>query len=310
MKNNIFAGSVKGLNIENLGGGRLGVEQAAAFIRDLIGRDAVLDQDHMVLMDKPEMDIPRTLFDTRVLKAGSNVDNETVSLADGLHDSDLEVDTVRLAAVEYRGRVPVSNKVIKYNIEKANFVDTVIEQVTDQANDDVAEKLWHSDKAITTAGDVLKLQDGWLKLAAKATIAEGLTGVALLQAVYAQFPTRYLKKLEGGKGVFYVTRTVYDKVVDDIAARETNLGDAKLTAEGAVFVKGIEVKHSYALNHADIAQAVVLTAKENLKYGIYEDIKIDTFVNFDANKTYFYPEIHVAAGLQIPEATLAFIDKI
>lgn len=310
MKKNIFAGSVKGLDMDSLGGGRLGVEQAAAFIRDMLGRDVVLSPEHLVLMDKPELDIPRTIFNTRVLRGGSNIDNDAVGLGDGSLDSDLEIDSVRLAAVMYHGRVPVTNKVIQYNIEKDGFQNTILEMVTDQANDDVAEKLWHSDTAIATPGDVLKLQDGWLKLAAKATISEGLTGVALLQAVYAQFPTRYLKKIEGGKGVFYVTRTVFDKVVDDIAKRETNLGDAKLTAEGQVFVKGIEVKHSYALNHADIAQAVVLTPIENLKYGIYEDIKINTFVNYDVNKTFFYPEVHIAAGIQVPDATLAFIDKI
>jgi len=169
--------------------------QLKRYIRMLQKKTVVLPEARQVIMDSNVMDIDQVGFAGRVLRPAA-------AEGSALSQSDWASPTFsqnKLTAVEAQGIVSITDKLMRRNIEKPGFENTLVDMIGERTGIDLEELGLSGDTG--SSDPYLAINDGWLKLARR-TVPE-VTDAAYDDASTPLFST----------GVGETTQDVlYDKV--------------------------------------------------------------------------------------------------
>ena len=140
-------------------------EQFDRFIEIVEQSTKILGRTRRIEMTSQQVNIDRTGFAGRVLRAGTTAAAAHRTLTDA-DSSKPAFFTNKLIAQELVAITGMNDKALRRNLEKGAFIDTLIAMFGRAVSRDLEEFSLRADTTITWAtDDVLSLTDGWLKLA-------------------------------------------------------------------------------------------------------------------------------------------------
>jgi len=131
------------------------------YVRMLQNRTVILPEARYMKMESDVVDIDRIGFGGRILRAAAT---EGEALAENQWATPT-TDQQKLTAVENQAIVSLTDKVLRRNIEKANFENTLLDMIGERAGLDLEELGIQGDT--DSADTFLATNDGWLKLAGR-----------------------------------------------------------------------------------------------------------------------------------------------
>lgn len=275
--------SIKAVTVSTLGSSVLQPEYFNQFVQEATQDLSILPEARLIPMDSDKVNIDRTGFGARVLQKVN--ENTEISSA-----SDPSFHQNQLVAEEFVAMAQLTDQSLRRNIEKANFEATLVSMLSQQAGVDWEEYAVFADSSLYTAPSVpvLHAGDGWIAKAdddqkiygtgagkAFDYSANGVTG--MFKEMVDTYPKKYFK--QPAQHRIYCGWTDFDGYRDELASRETGLGDAALSQALELNYKGIPVKYAPVLDSTDgvtaMTRPAILVNPNNLVYGILEDITIE-----------------------------------
>jgi len=250
-------------------GGYLNPIQANTFIRMMIDQPTLINEIRTVPMNAPQMEINKIGFSSRIL---TDAPSAGTALAANKR-SKPTTDKVSLNTKEVIAEVHIPYDVLEDNIERGNLEDTIMSLIAERAALDLEELLIYGD---TASGDTyLALLDGALKKASSHVVDwSGAGGTSISKAIFKAgikaMPNKYMRNRAAMR--FYVSPDVETEYADSLAARETTLGDGKITKWTPNYAYGVPVT-PVALMPND---KYLFTYPKNLIMGIQRQIMIET----------------------------------
>jgi hypothetical protein len=239
-------------------------QQADRFIRVATEEPNILNRSRRYIMNNPSRNIDR-------LEIGGDVLNLPANIA--------TVDTIptnytnTLNSYEVVGIVGVEDATVEENIERDNFMDTVLEIYGRAVGLNIEKWFLTAD---TNGSGIYQLTDGWLKRSANQLDGDGSPADFDPEDVEDMFdkmiqgtPKRYFGDL--AMWAFYTTWKIKDDYHNVLRARQTNLGDSSLVSMPRLFYKGIEVIYNSNMPTG----TAWLTKPDNTVYGLYRDIRLE-----------------------------------
>lgn len=287
-------------------GGLLGPEQSNAFIDLILDQPTILPQARVIRMAKPEVQIDRMGFDSRILRAARNGSTQTAE-DDGsngryVRKADRAAPTtsqITLTSKELIAEVRLPYEVLEDNIEGASMEAHVMRQIAERAALDLEEWfLW----ADTNSGDaMMALTDGIMK---KATshVADNLgAGVSpdLFENAMLALPQKYLRNLPQLRGFVSMANTL--RYRSKVAKRQTGYGDAALqSGDLPLAAYGLKIEGAPMLAADGIGSSGLMTFPKNLIWGIRREISVET--DKDIRSREYIIVLTLRAGIQIDDA--------
>lgn len=270
-------------------GGLLNPTQAKKFFTSTVNESVLKEAVRSIFMPSPTYIIDKMSVGTRV--AVPKVEATAPAGGDyvGLTTSKVEIITKAII-------VPweISSEFLEDNIEKENFEDSLMRDITAQLSNDLEELYLLGD---TLSGDAfLAMFDGWLKLMqtgghANVLAAATTLGKAVFSKLIKSLPTKYQR--DNKKLRFLVNTNQEQDYRYELTTRNTGLGDASLMGDQMIQVFGIQIVPVPAMP----AGTVVLTNYKNLIQGIHSNIKI--LKDEDIYKNVRQYAIHLRVGCEI-----------
>jgi len=152
--------AVKGtLDTTALGTAALNARQFSRYVRAMQYKTKVLPEARLIEMDAEKQDIDTIGFSGRIAKAPASEGSGPSSYSSPTFGKQ------QLSAVEVWADVKYTDKVLRRNIEKGNFEQTLLDLIGSQFGVDMEDLGINGD---TGSGDsFLALTDGWLKQAGR-----------------------------------------------------------------------------------------------------------------------------------------------
>ncbi|AEW58680.1 Phage-like protein (plasmid) [Bacillus cereus F837/76] len=202
-------------------GGLMNPEQADTFLRMVQSAPTILKDSRFVQMASDTRKIEKIGFGSRILRPGVE--------GTPLKDSDRSApttSTVTLNAKEVIAEVHITYDTLENNIEGNNLQNTIMQMIAERAALDIEELIINGDKS--SADTYLTLLDGLRKQATSHVIdhAAGAFSKDVFKKAYKAVPAKYLRNPKDWK--FYTSHGLEVEWKDQVAARQTNLGDFSL----------------------------------------------------------------------------------
>ena len=251
-------------------GGYLNPQQANEFIRKLVDQPTILRDLRVERMNSPVMEINKIGFSSRILRAAPA---SGTALASGDRAAPA-TEKVTLTTKEIIAEVPIPYDVLEDNIERGSLEDTIMDLITERAARDLEELIVLGDTG--SADSYLALFNGVLKLATSHVVDYTDSALAsvdrgLFKDMLKAMPSKYLR--DRARMAFYVSPNAEVEYADSIAARETVLGDSKVTRDyvgNSPF--GVPLKAAALMPDSQ----VLFTHPKNIILGIQRDVMIET----------------------------------
>ena len=263
-------------------GGLLNPEQSDRFLRKMIDAPTILNSVRYVPMRKPEMEINKIGFGSRILRAAnqgsisSPRSGEEGTRALAIADRAKPVlSKITLKTSEVIAEIDIPYEVIEDNIENAGGIDnsqfeeTILDLIATQAALDLEEMLILGD--IASGDDYLALQDGILKQTVSNIVNHNSAGMTpeLFSNMIKSLPTKYHRLLGQMRFWLAITKEIDYRMV--VAQRQTQLGDATLQGTSPVSVLGV------GLNGVALMPATnsILTIPRNIIWGVQREVRME-----------------------------------
>ncbi|MDY0373521.1 MAG: phage major capsid protein [Methanofastidiosum sp.] len=321
--------SLKGgiIEVSDLGDSILQPQKFTRFVKQMQEDTVILPEARYITMDSQIVDIDRVAFLGRVLKSGEKVEGATTSHRD-LETSEFAKPTFstnQLIAKEFQAIVSLRDKMLRRNIEKEGFEDTLIDMLGEAVGRDSEELYLFADTDMTyDEDDVLSRFDGWIKLAANAVYGAGSNKdfdpedatfpENMFKAMLDATPKQYLKNRANFR--FWVDYETEDAYRDILKARDTALGDVVQTGYSEIAYKGIPVRRAPMLERAKDTEdggsgrVCLLGYPNNLVWGVFHQITIEPEREAKLRRTDFVLSLEVACNYEDENAaTVAYIEK-
>ncbi len=282
-----FEAALKAITVSDIGSDRLLVpEQQDRFIRAMQRRTNVLQEARFIGMDSQQVNIDRIGFADYVLTKG-------ITAAGVTRGTESEVkpafNTNKLQAAEFRGKVGITDRTLRRNLETGNLETTLVDLFGEAAGRD-----WETIGLLgdTDLGDVLLgTTNGWLEKAGNKI--EDLYATAdtwpenLFEAALVALPKQYF--IAPGDWRFYVPWKVENAYRDVLKKRGTQLGDTTQTAAPPLAYKGIPVVPTAMLERSTVYDiAALLSNPDNMVWGVFHEITIEPDRKAADRSTDFY----------------------
>ncbi len=315
------------IEISDLGEAVLQPQKFTKFVRQMQEDTVILPEARYITMDSQIVDIDRIAFLGRILKSGEKVVGETKSHRN-LDESEFtkpSIATNHLTAKEYQAIVSLRDKMLRRNIEKEGFENTLIDMLGEAVGRD-SEELYVFGNTDMTYGedDVLSKLNGWVKLAANAVYGAGANKdfdptadtfpENMFDAIIDATPKQYLKNRAGFR--FWVDFDTEDKYRNILKKRNTGLGDSIQTGFIEIAYKGIPVRRVPMIERAKTIAAggpgniCLLGYPNNLVWGVFAQIAIEREREAKLRRTDFVLSLEVSCEYEDENAaTVAYIEK-
>lgn len=259
-------------------GGLMNAEQANRFLRKLIDQPTILNEARTVRMARPQMEINKIGFTSRILKAANQGAIGEPGAADrALAAADRSspiTEKLTLNTSEVIAEIDLPYEVIEDNIEGGGidgtqFEETILDLIAERAATDLEELLITGD---TGDGDpYIALQDGIIKLAVSNIVNQNSAVIDpdMFANMIKSLPTKYHRLL--GQMKFYLQTTKEIDYRMQVAQRQTTLGDATLQGTAPVSVLGV------GMSSAALMPAVnaILTVPRNIIWGVQRSFRME-----------------------------------
>lgn len=264
-------------------GGYMQPEQSSRFLRKMMDQPTLLSAVRTVPMRRPQMEINKIGFSTRMLRAAKNttsdnggpydVGSRALAAADRYKPT---TEQISLETSEVIAQIDLPYEVLEDNIEGGaidgtQFENTILDLMAERAALDLEELLINGD---TTSGDAyLALQDGVLKRATSNIVNHSNNAVSpeLFANAIKALPTKYHRLL--GQYKFYVPTTKEIDYRMQVAQRQTSLGDATLTGTAPVAVLGVGMTSASEMPVTNM----LLTIPQNIIWGVQRTMRMEFF---------------------------------
>lgn len=256
-------------------GGKLTVEQSDRFIRTVIDQPTILSQVRTVAMGRPEMEINKIGFGSRILRPA--VASTALSFGDR---SKPDLGKVTLTTKEVIAEVRIPYAVLEDNIERGNVMagptqgaggmhQVIVDLIAERAALDLEELGLRGD---TASGDTyLALTNGYLKLAT-ANVVDALAAPIskdIIKAGVKSMPSRYLNNKTAMRHFISVDNET--ELRDQYSTRMTALGDANLQGALPLRMFGSAIDAAALMPEAN----GLFTNPQNLIFGIQRNISLE-----------------------------------
>lgn len=247
-------------------GGYLNPEQADRFIDLVIDEPTILKEVRTVKMNAPQRKIEKIGFDSRIL----HVAPASGTALDAAKRSKPVTDKVELNTTEYIAEVHIPYDVLEDNIERGNLEDTIMRHMAKRVAIDLEEFLLLSDTA--SADPDLAVKDGLLKQATSHVVdaAGALISKEIFKAGVKAMPSKYLRVRTDFR--FWTSPDQETEYRDQLADRETSLGDMSLEGYRPVFAYGVPVVPAALMP----SNTVLFTHPKNIIFGVQRQISVET----------------------------------
>ncbi|GED14868.1 phage major capsid family protein [Aneurinibacillus migulanus] len=254
-------------------GGQMTPEQATKFIEMMQDTPTILHSARVEPMAKAQTEINKIGFNSRILHPAPS---GRVALADG-ERSKPTTERIKLDPQKVQAEVFLDDEVIDNNIEGENIFDTIMRLAAERSALDLEELVVQGDKS--SADPYLALIDGVLKQANTHVVdfkSEALSRDVFKQA-YKATPQKYIRNPRDWR--FYTSHHAALEWMDQVAARQTGLGDRALEGGGAtaygVNVEGISMMQPYDDGAGKSVSDILFTHPKNIIIGIRRDITVE-----------------------------------
>jgi len=321
----------KAVTIGDLNEGILVAEQFDRFIQIAQHRTVLMQEARFIKMDRQQVNIDRTGFMGRILRAGRHMDptdtatyGKTKVLADSEHVRP-QFMTNKLVAEELQAITGIEDQALRRNIERGKFENTLISMFGEAAGRDLEEWFILADKDIPMSTDaVLSLIDGWIKSASNKVYGSGGEGgfnpssdewpSNMFEAMLEALPKQYFQNEAEWR--FYVDWEIQNAYREQLKKRETALGDDAVTKASNLFYKGIPVKYvpmlgrSKPVAEGGAGRVSMLLHPDNTVWGIFHEITIERDRIPKGRRTDFVLTLEGDAGYEDENAAVvSFIDQ-
>lgn len=261
-------------------GGLMNPEQADTFLRMVQSAPTILKDSRFVQMASDTRKIEKMGFGNRILRPG--VEGKVLADADRSAPS---TSTVTLNAKEVIAEVHITYDTLENNIEGDNLQNTIMQMIAERAALDIEELIVNGDK--TSTDPYLALFDGLRKQATSHVVdhAAGAFTKDVFKKAYKAVPAKYLRNPKDWK--FYTSHGLEVEWKDQVAGRQTNLGDFSLQGGLAsaygVPVGGIAMLQPYTDSTKTVSD-ILLTHPKNIVTGMSRNVRIEVDKDIRARK--------------------------
>jgi hypothetical protein len=255
-------------------GGRLNRQQFAEFYQEVIDESNVLDRVRRVPVDGPESQIDRIGVGERLLReVGEN--SSVTDQSDTIDSSKVDIDVTKVGF-----GWDLSRETVEDTIEYENTAQIILSQFSSQYQFDLETLAFQGDTDATLddgSGDphpFYSILDGWIVEAESDGAAvdddgatDTLTSGHLFDLTY-NIEDKYLNATDP---VFFAHPKQVMAYRQDLAERETSLGDSMLTTDEVPTPTGYPIVPSTAVQ----SDTVVFTDPMNLAFAPHRDMRVD-----------------------------------
>ncbi len=300
-----------------LGDAVLAEQKFDRFVEAMQARTVIIPEARFIRMESQITEIDKIGFVNRVLTRGI----DTTGAAKGTEAFVAPtITTNKLYATELRGKVALTDRALRRNIERGEFENTLVDLFGNAAGRDFEEYALLSDTDYSDASDILALGDGWVKQAGNKVYGQGTADFDpdevedIFDALINAIDKQYLVNRADWR--LYVPYELEDAYRDKLRARGTVLGDSAQTTAEQLRYKGIPVVYAPMLERsADVGsdgagRIAMLQNPDNMAWGVFHEVTIEPYRNADARQTEFYLTIEADAGYEDEDAAaVALLDQ-
>ena len=257
-------------------GGLMNPMQFKKFYQMMIDQPTIVNEARTVPMTSDSMKIEKIGFGQRILHPGVDA-----TALEASKRSKPTTGKIELNAKEVIAEVNISYDTLENNIEGGNLHNTIISMIAERASLDVEELIVNGDK--TSSDPYLALLDGLRKQATSHIVDHdgGDFKRPLLKKLYGSVPAKYLRNPADFR--YYMSHVNELNWRDEIANRNTGLGDTTLTgtnrpAAYGVPTKGIAMLQPYDATVSGGTEKVsdlLLTHPKNIVLGVSRNVRLE-----------------------------------
>lgn len=313
----------KAITVGDLNEGVLVPEQFERFVQIMQHRTVIMQEARFIAMDRQQVNIDRTGFVGRILRAGKDDQGAYRDLSEGEHAKP-NFYTNKLVAEELQAITGIEDQALRRNIERGGFEDTLVDMFGEAAGRDLEEWFMLGDKDISWATDaVLSLIDGWAKRAENKVYGGSggdfnPSGDAypedLFEAMLLALPKQYFQNESEWR--IYVDWEVQNAYREKLKKRETALGDTATTNAMSLTYKGIPIRYVPMLGRSKPIESdgaggiAMLQHPDNTVWGIFHEVTIERDRIPKSRRTDFVLTMEGDADYEDENAAVvAFLDK-
>lgn len=313
------------VEIDDLGDAVLQPTKLTKFVRQMQSKTKILPEARYFPMTAQIHEIDRIAFTGRVLHSGTDASSDHRSLATSNWASP-GTNTNQLVAKEFISIASIRDKVLRRNIERENFEDTLIELLGEAVGRDTEELAIFGDTRYAYADDdILSKVDGWVKLAENVIYGGDKSDFDpsadtypenMFDAMLSAMPKQYLDNINDWR--FWVDWDVRNAYQNLQKARGTALGDRAYTTNLELAYKGVPVVYvpTLAKAKADGASTygtgdvAILGYPNNHVWGVFHRVTIEREREAKERRTDFVLTLEADAQYEDENAVVvAYIDK-
>jgi len=313
------------VDVNALGDSILVTQKFDRFVEAMQHRTNILPEARFQEMTSRKTEIDRIGFVDRVLTKGIKDDGSSETEKGSESFVKPDTWTNKLIAQELRGKVALTDRALRRNIERGDFENHLVNLFGEAAGRDFEEWALLSNTENLTEAGILEMTDGWLKLADKHIFGKGDDNdfdpddaESILGALLDALPKQYL--VNRSEWRFYVPYEIEDGYRNILKQRGTALGDSAQTAGERLYYKGIPVVYAPMLERSVAPDAsggekglggvATLQHPDNMVWGVFHEVTIEPCRNAEERRTEFYLTIECDAHYEDEKAAVtAYLDK-
>lgn len=330
----------KAITTGDFGDSILVPKQFNRFIRMIQQDSSLLAQTRRLTMDRHQMNIDRTGFLERVLRAGDAADGSHKVLVQSEYARPVFF-TNKLNAFEVQGTVSIYDKALRRNLEQQYYINTLMDGFNQAVGRDLAELFLLSDTAIAPATDLfLTKTDGWAKRGATKVFGidrldtdgvgpitadakefdpantDAATGfpMNMFQAMLLALPKQYLR--DPAQWKYKVGWEVQDAYREQIAKRVGSIADSAIVDGRVANYKGIPLEYEPTLEKAGTVAAggagrlAMLMHPNNNVWGVFHEVTVEPSRKPEERRTAYVVTAEVDCDYEDENAVVvAYIDQ-
>lgn len=305
MDNKVIIQLVKSV-IDTSVGGLVGTKQLDKFITTIIDKSAFLKSIRVERGIATKMELDRLGIAARVIRAKVEDTAATETGVTRGYETLEPKKVILYAALTYDWLQKALGGQVELNPDAATAVEGVVyDLISKQFMNDLVDLGFNGDDS-TTPGSFTDIMDGWItKIQAhtdthKNTYTADDKFTAIFKAMLADLPVNY--KADKSKLRFYVTPDIEDGYREELAAKNTALGDLMTVKNEPIYYKGVQIETVWAMP----ATEIVLTLPENFAIGFGQSMLVERDKNITKQRIDLVVTADVDYNIVVPDAVVKY----